>query len=292
MNFEVDNIFVIGNSHEVCQDYSYSGMIRDIIPYAIICDGCSSSPDTDIGARILAHGLRSVLESTDVSVFLCEEKRKHEGFNDLALFQHIKSNLQWRMMNVVREFKLKFNSVDSTVRLAFISDNKLFLFHFGDGYTILKNHTTNIIMKNIYAKFNFDRKSLPYYFAYGTDLYSNYIRYDRLCKDFQVETEKGIRSVLAYTQTDNNFYEVIDLNTLERNSKYSISLISDGIETFYDNEGKVNTEDAINSFLAFKNFNGTFVNRRIRKYLLQSAKLNRKHYDDISIASIVFETEK
>lgn len=286
MNYEIDNIFVIGDSHEVCQDYSYSGMIRDNIPYVIICDGCSSSQDTDIGARILAHGIKGIIESTDISVFLCEEK----SLGASALFQHIKTNLQWRIMNVVREFGLNFWSVDSTIRLVLLSNNKLFLFHFGDGYTILKNHTSGIIEGKYYADFTFDNKSFPYYFIYGTPLYLHQKQYTSLFRKETIKTESGKYSIEDYVKDNNNFYNVIDLNTLERNSKYSISVISDGVDSFYDNEGKVSSEDAINSFLAFKNFKGNFVNRRIRMYLLQSAKLNRKHYDDISIASIVFET--
>lgn len=40
--------YAIGSSHTVCQDYARAGSDR-----ALLSDGCSGSPDTDIGARLL-----------------------------------------------------------------------------------------------------------------------------------------------------------------------------------------------------------------------------------------------
>lgn len=48
-----DKFFTIGKTHNVCQDYALSGE-HNGISYAIVSDGCSSSPDTDFGARFLA----------------------------------------------------------------------------------------------------------------------------------------------------------------------------------------------------------------------------------------------
>lgn len=54
MGMNADSYFTIGKSHTVCQDYARSGTIRGThLAYAIVSDGCSSSPDTDFGARIL-----------------------------------------------------------------------------------------------------------------------------------------------------------------------------------------------------------------------------------------------
>jgi hypothetical protein len=40
--------YAIGSSHTVCQDYARAGA-----ELAVLSDGCSGSPDTDIGARLL-----------------------------------------------------------------------------------------------------------------------------------------------------------------------------------------------------------------------------------------------
>ena len=54
MDVHSDASFAIGKTHAVCEDYATAGWQQNGIPYAIVCDGCSSSPDTDIGARLLA----------------------------------------------------------------------------------------------------------------------------------------------------------------------------------------------------------------------------------------------
>src|SRR5689334_13151177 len=53
--------FCIGDTHVVCQDYAtaHGGECA----YAILADGCSSSPDTDIGARLLVKSAGAVLEA-------------------------------------------------------------------------------------------------------------------------------------------------------------------------------------------------------------------------------------
>lgn len=51
-----DAFFAIGSSHTVCQDYARAGTAgagRSGFPYAIVSDGCSSSPDADFGSRLL-----------------------------------------------------------------------------------------------------------------------------------------------------------------------------------------------------------------------------------------------
>ena len=49
-----DHHFWMGKTHNVCEDYAMSGTSGGV-SYAIVSDGCSSSPDTDFGARILAR---------------------------------------------------------------------------------------------------------------------------------------------------------------------------------------------------------------------------------------------
>lgn len=54
-----DAIFTIGKTHTVCQDFARAGRTPDRPgqalgrPFAVASDGCSSSPDTDFGARFL-----------------------------------------------------------------------------------------------------------------------------------------------------------------------------------------------------------------------------------------------
>jgi hypothetical protein len=50
--FHADSMYVKGHSHKVCQDYASHNEMG-----AAISDGCSSSKDTDIGARLIVRDL-------------------------------------------------------------------------------------------------------------------------------------------------------------------------------------------------------------------------------------------
>lgn len=55
-----DAHFERGRTHAVCQDYALAGH-DDRGAWALVCDGCSSSPDSDVGARLLAHAAAAIL---------------------------------------------------------------------------------------------------------------------------------------------------------------------------------------------------------------------------------------
>lgn len=50
-----DCFFTTGKTHSVCEDYARTGLAADGTPYAILADGCSTAPDSDIGARLLVR---------------------------------------------------------------------------------------------------------------------------------------------------------------------------------------------------------------------------------------------
>lgn len=58
-----DSFFAIGKSHTVCQDYARSGKYGHGRAFGVVSDGCSSSPDTDVGARALTLSAITGLES-------------------------------------------------------------------------------------------------------------------------------------------------------------------------------------------------------------------------------------
>lgn len=53
-----DAWFAIGDTHVVCEDFAVAGTTAGGQGFAIVCDGCSSSPQTDVGARLLAAAAR------------------------------------------------------------------------------------------------------------------------------------------------------------------------------------------------------------------------------------------
>ena len=66
----------------------------------------------------------------------------------------------------------------------------------------------------------------------------------------------------------------------------SISIASDGVQSFIQNEESINMDRVVNELTSFKNYNGVFLERRMNKMLKDFEKENIKHYDDISLATI------
>jgi hypothetical protein len=67
--------------------------------------------------------------------------------------------------------------------------------------------------------------------------------------------------------------------------------MSDGMDTFYkfDENGKhIEIPNVIDAAFNFKNLRGDFVKRRFNKFFKDMKKENIMHYDDISVASILY----
>ena len=56
-----DGAFYIGTTHEVCQDYCMAE--NDAI---VVSDGCSGSPGTDMGSRVLSITTMNKIEELDI----------------------------------------------------------------------------------------------------------------------------------------------------------------------------------------------------------------------------------
>ena len=57
----VDCAFRMGRTHLVCQDYA--AFAAGEFPCVVLSDGCSGSPDTDVGARLLARSALSYINT-------------------------------------------------------------------------------------------------------------------------------------------------------------------------------------------------------------------------------------
>lgn len=261
MNFTTDSYYLIGDSHMYCQDYAYSGIIDNKVPYAIIADGCSSEKDTDVGARVLVNVCKNYIEYLN-------KFDRFFSFNSgyfLSLFT-AELKPQW----------ITKNSLTATIRGSFIHNDKLHLFHYGDGYSIIKDLDNNQIIKKILTKFE---SNAPYYLIYTYNEDSTEL-YKKQFVNNSIETENGIFNVENYLNDVNNFYQVIDLKDLPNN--FSVSLMSDGIDS-YSNDKEIDFTDEVTTY---KNYSGEFVKRKLKRFVYDKNKEGLKHSDDLSLATI------
>ena len=277
-----DFYYEIGHSHTICEDYALSGQFDLGVAFAIVCDGCSSSDNVDVGARVLAHSAQKGL--------------KYVG----KAFECVKaSNLFLPIIKesdkVIQSLEVNPYCLDSTL-LAAIADDKTVKFYvFGDGFVVVKKKDG----KTEFAQIEFP-SGAPYYCSY----FLNDIRLSKYESEFGTkakltfyELQDGVaqfENSIDFSNYD-DFYDKISEALCDKwklSDIESVSLSSDGIAT-YEKKLENSIEQTpmgmtISMATNYKGFSGHFVERRMKRMKKDLDKDQVSHFDDISVSSIYF----
>jgi len=257
-----DALFIKGKSHDICQDYAIAGS-----NYILISDGCSSSKDTDIGARILLKTAEKHINS-DIKTDLLKDIAKNA-------YKYTKT------------INLNEESLDATFIGAIMLDNKIYIYLAGDGGLAVCYENNEVLVNMINYKS-------------GYPFYLNYFNNESRLKSFM--QNNNMININAFLYKDND-YEQIKLNDYfihysnyyckilnPDNIKY-IAIFTDGIDSFYrlintgtsKNTEKVELKYLLKSLLGFKTTVGDFVKRRLNKFYKENDN-NIFNHDDFTMA--------
>lgn len=269
-----DSAFRKGYSHEVCEDYAYS--MDDLI---IVCDGCSSAEDTDLGSRIIAMAVKGFIEDFGNDRHIITDIRATIAI----LLQKIES-ISFAMLG-----KKNSESLYSTLLFAFKHRDGLVIFVAGDGIVSF------IGDDGARGDLRFSNQNgYPFYLPYLSNMaeYRSYSLLDSI--EVSNNDEGFISNLLLGSRTDHNdaYHYFISNETLETCSCKYVLLSSDGIESFTKEmrtgtsltKVSVSHEDVLENFLPFKSTKGKFVKRRMNGFLKKCKKEGQDHFDDFSIA--------
>lgn len=270
---KVDAYFTNGNVHKTCQDYALYG--NDPIPYVIICDGCSSSRYTDVGARLIALSAKKIL------IEMINNDIGHEFF-----IQVFEVHMLIEMSLILKILEIDKECMDSTLIVSFIRYGTIFTFCFGDGQRLINYKSMGYHLVTISYEGN-----APYYLSYQMDvnkgrdkIFKEYAK----AKKFETRNEEIIiNGVIENQKTMYNEF-IIDKIPIEGIKSYCI--MSDGTESFVNREtgDRVDHRQISDLFTCFKNTNGEFIKRRVRRAIDDLAKENIYNTDDISVAGFYF----
>ncbi len=262
-----DSYFLMGHSHYVCEDYALTGR-RNGFEYVIVSDGCSSSDDTDIGARILA---KCAVDAIDV-LFI--------PYGDHAEMKVIHHNIgQMTIRNaqkVVRSLGLPDKSLDATLLIAISIDGENGItytttFCYGDGVFAYKKND-----KIFYRSIEYP-SGAPYYLSYSLDKEREKLYFE----------EFGNKLIIHDENIESPVHTLIENFTLKFqicNAEY-VAIMSDGVGTYHGGIETISDVDIINKMMSFKNHNGLFVKRRLIS-IERSLEKGVVHSDDVSMAAI------
>lgn len=254
-----NSTYSIGKEHVTCEDYAITGNDGELA-YAIVCDGCSASPDVDFGARVIAksaeHMIKCYHNDNDVDYKLM-------GGMVIAKAKHIFDIFP----------RLHPQALDSTLLMAWVKNNKLRVFMYGDGIFVLRNKY------GVHAQQVHLTSGAPDYLSY-------YLNNDRELAYSQLEDNVKelwtVDGVISYDPFDH-----IPLD-FEVEAGDTVSVISDGINSFRRSDNTpIHWRELVDEFTGYKTTEGEFVLRRMNAFKRKCLKEGITHYDDISVASIV-----
>ena len=263
----IDTFIEIGSQHKICEDYIISG--NDPVPYVILSDGCSTSHNTEMGARILTHLAKQYL------------KYNADNLSDIDYWE-LGTWVIHNAEQTARQLGLSTSCLTATLIVAYRIDNRIRIMIYGDGGFITIDNYDNIEMRSI--EFT---KNAPYYLAYLIDstrhtLYQN-----------SDPTKTIIRHHAdgSKTKTAVDYDRPLDF-TIPTHIHPIILIASDGIDSFLKTESNgastyLKSDEIIKPCVAFKNFKGEFLKRRFNKQMITFSKNNIEHFDDLSIGAFL-----
>jgi len=261
-----DCVFILGATHKVCEDYAIANDSHDM-SVIILADGCSSSTDTDIGARILVKTAEA-LELTKIDM----------SFSGRYYIDRAIDISEWMFLDKT--------ALDATLLMARVENGKYIIGCHGDGVTVVGYKNGRMLIRSV-SFFT----AYPQYLSYEMDS-KRKAGFESVSKGARLET---IQLNGDTTVSSHSVSTIIP--ALFRDSTDDVSFIaimSDGIHSFYE---QVQTETSmtnrsvdyvtvIKDLLDIKGRKGCFVQRMFNSFKRSCAVKNWHHSDDLSLAVI------
>jgi len=275
IKFVTDSYFETGTGHAICEDYAISGEYKGLY-YAIGADGCSSSKNTDMGARLLCHiAKKKIMYMHFLGAFAKSSVMETERMLRVLITEEISK--------VNHSFSLETSSFDATLWIALVSGSNVFVMGWGDGVVIQNRKRIIQVTKYEYES------NAPYYLSYGLshqrqiDYADEFADSKIFCSDMAISNGKKE----CYTQErkcDAPFLLYMDRS---ESPLISISICSDGVNSYQDAENKqIPLGEISTDYVAYKNYTGEFVKRRMSRLRKDCEKAGLHHIDDVFCATI------
>jgi len=269
-----DSHYAIGKSHLVCQDVARH--VNGEHPFIIVCDGCSGSPQTELGAQILAQAMVKEQER-----WFCGSLLQSLGIREFAL-----SGL-WEASAVGGKLGVDDLAFDATIMLGWRTATHVLTSIWGDGAIMWRQRSGRRVLVSIEFK-----KGAPAYLSYRLD--------PKRMAGYLEKTEDGLRMVSTYEDTGKGFeltasYEDTGMDPFRLDFPIEdvdlVLLASDGLGSFQRRVDSyfepVPICEVAEKAFGFKGMAGSFVARRMRRFLtVEAPALGWHHDDDLSVAAI------
>lgn len=255
-NMKTDSYFSIGSTHKVCQDYT----IHEA-DHVILSDGCSSVPNSDVGARIISHltsqrfkrGLKHVSVGVEEAVWTSNAM----GLNPMCLCATL----------------LTINTTGCNIEATMV----------GDG-CIVSRRRNNKELEIFNLEFVSGAPVYPYYFSDGM--------IDQYLSEFGDKYK--VNGIVQPNGYFTDYKDWILRKPFPINEYDMVAVFSDGVNSFQETvktDTSITTipfsaEKVISEILDIKGFAGNFIQRRCNRVLKDLRGREIQHTDDFSVGVI------
>lgn len=269
-----DCAFAIGRTHRVCQDYAVAGGGDDgASAFVLLADGCSSSPDSDIGARLLVKAAQGLLPGPSAG------DAEWEAAHDAALR---------RATLAAQTLGLRPNCLDATLLTITASAGAFAVNCCGDGVVALGRSDGGLEVYAVsYAA------SYPDYLSYRLDDGRRAQWASQPCN------EKRVMHWTVGADGETNETSCLSDHRCETwagtADEYRFAaVLSDGAQSFTEicetdtsrSPRPVPLMELLPPLLAFKGSRGQFVQRRAAAFFKECHARRRSHGDDFSLGVV------
>ena len=261
---QTDTFLKIGKPHQVCEDYIFSG--ENPVKYIILSDGCSSSKNTEMGARILCHLAKQYLR------YRKDDYRfPYLDYDEMGLWIIHNAELSARQMG------LEKSCLDATLIVAFEYKSKVHVYIYGDGIVVTQNQQGMTSVSEI--EFT---KNAPFYLSYKVDP-------ERMVSFHEMKQDLIIRTTITNVNENKYAYDFKCRFKFRLEKFPKILVASDGMSSFMKDGESEQIINIAKDFLDFKSTKGEFLKRRLKRAIKIYEKDGLYNYDDLSVGSFLYE---
>lgn len=261
-----DYFFTIGRTHLVCEDYSLRRLTP--VPLLVVCDGCSASEHSDLGARLLALATQHFFQQ--------------HVTNTRPDYHVLGQQVIQQAANIASQLSTSTEVLDATLMVCFLMDAHIYVYVYGDGVILARNSAGQIHWQEIEFSHN-----APYYLSYwlSEERRAEYARYSSKPLSL-ADSATGQTTILPYDSPLIFSFPLDDYAT--------VAIASDGIKQFYRiTPGEMLAiPDVAENILNFKSLEGEFVKRRVLRALQNYAQEGVLPADDLSLAVFAWQEGK
>ena len=270
-----DTFFTIGKTHTICQDYA-----EHAPNHVIVSDGCSTAPESNIGAILLSRAAKLFL--------------KKFPFRDGV---HFTQSTLASAYAYARAMELHEDSLLATLLMAITTKESFKVVVAGDGVVAARYRGT---AKWMVVEYNYP-SGAPFYLRYTLDpsVEANYInkfgstvrqrRFDIDCNTG--EYKEGFSALFTKKEEGSLGPYVLDFPLGEYDM---VAVFSDGVSSFLKTETgntskqpvTVQLQDVLFEILHFKNYAGAFAQRRCKAAFKKFHENGMSNSDDFSMGAI------